>query len=279
MKKISHSKIKNTGIIFEILVKQLTNEAIYNNENISASIIKKYFNKTEISKENKLYQSLLQYNNLNESKAYSLINTIMELSSKLDKKKLNQEKYNLIKEIKNNYDLDSFFKTDISNYKILASIYTVLESVNENYSNIDNIISSKNTILEHITSPILGEDQIYEELSKLDKGNRFLIYNLMLEKFNSKYKDLNEDQKLILKEYIYNISEEDKLKKFIDTKLKSLKESLNLMINKIEDEVTLIKIKETLNYIDPIIESRKVKEDHLVSLLQYTELNSELSKL
>jgi endonuclease III len=128
MGKINHSKYKNSGIIFEMLVRQLTNEAMANKDSKAISIIKKYYTKTELAKENKLYQTIIQTNGLNEHKAETIINTVSELSKRLDRKKLNKEKYNLIKEIKDNYDLEEFFKTSITNYKPLASIYTIIES-------------------------------------------------------------------------------------------------------------------------------------------------------
>lgn len=280
MGKINHSKYKNSGIIFEMLVRQLTNEAMANKDSKAISIIKKYYTKTELAKENKLYQTIIQTNGLNEHKAETIINTVSELSKRLDRKKLNKEKYNLIKEIKDNYDLEEFFKTSITNYKPLASIYTIIESNFIDNPNPQTIINSKLNIIEYLTeTKQIQESQIYTELSQMEKGERFLVYKVMVENFNTKYDSLDKEQKETLKEYINNISEPTKLKNFIDDKFNLLKISLSEMLFKIEDQVTKIKIEETIKMIDPILESKKMKDDYIISLFQYQELNKELSSL
>lgn len=280
MNKINHSKYKNTGIIFEMLIRQLTTESLNSKDQKAVGLIKKYFNKTELSKENKLYQTIIQSNTLNESKAELVINTVMELYKKLDKNKLNYEKYNLIKEIKNNYNIDDFFKTSINNYKSLASIYTLLESNNIDNVNPQFIINSKLNLIEYLTEDKLPQDSpIYNELSKLEKGERFLVYKLMVENFNKKYDELDRDQKELLKEYINNIADPSKLKSIIDNKLLKLKKSLSENSLKVEDQVTKIKIEETIKMINPILESKKMKDDYIVTLFQYQELNKELSLL
>lgn len=278
MKKISHSKYKNTGLIFEILVRKLTNESISKNSPISLNIIKKFFVNSELQKENKLYQLVSQNNNLSESKSKIILNTIYEINNKLDQNKLNKEKYNLIKEIKNQYNIDSFFQTNIPQYKTLASIYTVLESLKYDNPNVDQIIESKSTILEHLTSkPITSE--IYKEMSKLDKGERSLVYKLMVEKFNEKFVQLNNSQKLILKEYISSMSNNDsKFTSLVVKEFKNTKKSILENLNQITSDVVKIKINNILSYIDPILESTKITDDNLIMLFQFQELNEELSK-
>jgi hypothetical protein len=280
MNKINHSKYKNTGIIFEMLVRQLTNESLTNQDSKAIGLIKKYFSKTELAKENKLYQTIIQSNQLNESKAESTINTVIELNKKLDKKQLNKEKFNLIKEIKNNYNIDEFFKSSISNYKALASIYTLLESNSIDNVNPSLIINSRLNIKDYLTENKIPQDSpIYEELSKMDKGERFLVYKLMVENFNKKYLYLDKDQKEILREYINNISNPSKLKLIIDKKLRNLKESLLKNSSKITDQITKIKTEETIKMIDPILESKKFKDDYIIALFHYQDLNKELSIL
>lgn len=280
MNKLSHSKYKNTGIIFELLVRQLTNETMSNTSPKAVNIIKKFFTKTEIAKENKLYQTLIQSQSITESKAELTLSTIQDLYRNIDISKLNKEKYNLIKEIKDNYDLDRFFKTSISNYKYLASIYTLLESNNHKNISPSFLINSKSNVLEYLTEKQISSDnEIYREFSKMEKGERFLVYKIMLENFNNKYDHLDSYKKEILKDYIYNISDLDKLKEKINIKFKSIKKELNENLKKIDDTVIRVKISETIKMIEPIIESKKMKDEYISTLFQFQDLNEEINLL
>lgn len=277
MSKINHSKYRNTGIIFEILIRQITRDSILNKESKAINIIKNYFNKTEIAKENKLYQTLLKNRNLSENKAESIINIILEISRTLDKDKLNNEKHRLIKEIKNSYDLNEFFKTPVPEYRTLAAIYTLLENVKSESPSANIMISSKSNILEYITSENNTNTTILSELATMESGERYLVYKIMLEKFNTKYDNLNKDQKDTLKEYINNISDSVDLKESVDKRFAKLSVSLIEKLNRIEDKVLKVKVKEIIQLIKPILEAKKMKEEYVISLLQYQELEKELN--
>ena len=278
--KIKHNKYKNTGILFELLVRKITSDTMSNGNSKAATLVKKYFTKSELANENKLYQTVNNSISLSESKAETVISTILEMSRKLDRDKLAKEKYNLIKEIKENFDLNDFFQAKIKNYKLLASTYTLFESVNvKGFGNPEVIINSKVTILEHITSSPdtkMSLTPLVEELMGLDKGTRALAYKIMLEKYNEKFDGLNSEQKLILKEYINSIADAPKLKEFLNTKFKGISESLKKNVSKVDDPALKIKIKEVINLIDPIVESKKLRDEHVVALLQYVELSQEV---
>jgi hypothetical protein len=281
MANIKHNKYRNTGILFELLVRKITADTMSNQDSKAISLIKKYFVNTELSKENKLYQSISKVQNISEAKAESIISTILEINKSLNQVKLAKEKYNLIKEIKSNFDIDDFFKAKISNYKLLSSTYTLLEANLFPSHHIDTIIASKMNILEHIAqSQLVKEIQpTVSEFETLDKGTRALVYKIMLEKFNTRFETLSNDQKDVLKEYINNISNTTNLKKYVDAKFTSLKESLLKLLPKIEDTTIKIKVNETINLINPILESKTVKDDNIVALLQYQELHNELKKI
>tara|TARA_B110000503_G_scaffold10760_1_gene14645 strand:+ start:420 stop:1268 length:849 start_codon:yes stop_codon:yes gene_type:complete len=278
--KIKHNKYKNTGILFELLVRKITSDTMSNSNSKAATLVKKYFTKSELANENKLYQTINNSISLSEGKAESVISTVLEMSKKLDRDKLTKEKYNLIKEIKDNFDINDFFQAKIKNYKLLASTYTLFESINvKGFGNPEVIINSKLNILEHITSSPdtkLSLTPIVEELMTLDKGTRALAYRIMLEKYNTKFDGLNSEQKEILKEYIHSISDAPKLKEFLNTKFKKVSESLKKNISKIDDLTLKIKIQEVINLIDPILESKKLRDDHVIALLQYVELSQEV---
>ena len=189
---IKHSKYKNTGILFELLVRQATSDLMSNKNPVAVKIFKKYFTNTELSKEYDLYNTVLNAPKLNETKADILISTITEQAKKLDREKLDKEKYNLIKEVKKNYDLDNFFKAKIDAYKVYASVYTLIEAtIARSATDTKQIVTNKLTLLEHITKETLTErkvaSKVVEEFMKEDKEIRVLAYKILVEKFNDKY--------------------------------------------------------------------------------------------
>jgi hypothetical protein len=281
MAQIKHNKYRNTGILFELLVRKITADTMSNQDSKAVTLIKKHFVNTELAKENKIYQMVSKSHNLSSVKAETTLSTILEINKSLDQTKLSKEKYNLIKEIKAVFDIEDFFKAKISNYKLLSSTYTLLEANASPLKNFETIINSKLNIIEHISLQdlTLNESPQSDEYTQMDKGTRALVYKIMLEKFNTKFDNLSHDQKEVLKEYINNISNTTRLKTFIDSKFTILKESLVKSLLKIEDATTKIKVKEVINLINPILESKTLKDDNIVALLQYQELHSELKKI
>jgi hypothetical protein len=286
MKKIKHSKFKNTGFIFELLVRQITSEIMSANKSIAEKILKEHFNsKKELSKELKLYQYLINEKYNSESKAEQFINTILEARKKIDEKKLTKEKYNLIKEIKETYNLDEFIKSPISNYKTLASIYKIFETVTSEESfDPTDIVSSRFTIAENIINSSIQnkdakvKDAVLEEYRKQDDDLRAVSYKLLVESFNSKYKNLTEDQKGLLREYINNINNTGKLNQYVNEEVTKLVDSLKEVGSKISDKVTKIKLAETISNVRKIKSVKKIKEQHLSAMMMTYELLSELKE-
>lgn len=278
---IKHSKYKNTGILFELLVRQATSDLMSNKDPKAVKIFKKYFTDTELGKEYNLYNTVLNAPKLNETKAEILISTVAEQAKNLNRTKLDKEKYNLIREIKKHYDLDDFFKAKIDSYRVFASVFTLIEAqLTKNPANTKQIISNKLTLLEHVTKESLTErrvaSKVVEEFLKEDKEIRLLAYKILVEKFNDKYSSLSEDQKDLLKEYINNVSDTKKLKVYLNTKLLEVKTEITAFKETASDKVLQIKLNEVLNFIKPIGANDSIKDEVLIGLMQYYQLISEL---
>ncbi len=278
--KVKHSKYKNSGILFELLVRQITADTLEGKDSPVKDLLKKYFVKTELGKEYKLYESLLKKTSLTESRANLVIDTLLESSKTLNRKLLKKQKYNLINEIQKYYDLNEFFNHKLPNYKIQAAFYTLIEICNLYPSiNPESIISNKITILEHLTAAPIMENKIRENVLdeiKEDKDTRILAYRIILEKFNEKYGDLNFHQKSILKELINSIDNTPKLREFYISKSQEIKNELIQLNKSTSNPVTQIKINEIVSLIKPVTKTTKITDDDLVNLLQYCELLSEL---
>jgi len=280
---IKHSKYKNTGILFELLVRQITADTLSGKSSKASNILKKYFVKSELGKEYKLYETLSKYKNISESKADMILTTIIENSKTLNRSALKRQKYNLINEMQKHYDLNEFFKTKIPSYKEYASLYTLLEIYNSDLlSTPDQIISNKISLLESMTAiPVAAkkvENDLMEEFKSYDKDIRILTYKVLLEKFNGKYGTLNDDQKDVLKEFINSVDNTPRLKEFYNNKVTYLKEELDNISKTIKDKAVKIKVNEVTNMLVSLNKTANIGDDDLINILQYCELLEELKK-
>ena len=278
--KVKHSKYKNTGILFELLTRQLTSDTITGNQSKSLSFLKKHFNsKTELLKEYKIYHTLATQKYSKDSQATMLIEELIKAHGRLNKSQLRREKYNLIKEIKDTYNVNDFFKAKITNYKIMASIFNLLENKEATAL---SIVNSKVTLLEHITEKKESEskkDVVLENYNKQDKDTRLLTYKVLLEKFNDKYSDLQDNQKTLLKEYVNSVSNSPALKSYINQEIKVVKRDITKYSKKVEDKAVAIKLNETKEMIKPLCKKSSVHDDNVINLLNYYELVNELKTI
>ena len=278
--KVKHSKYKNTGILFELLTRQLTSDTITGNQTKSLSFLKKHFNsRTELLKEYKIYHTLATQKYNKDSQATMLIDTLLEAHGKLNKSQLRREKYNLIKEIKDTYNVNDFFKAKITDYKIMASIFNLLENKKATAL---SIVDSKVTLLEHITenkTKSTKKDVVLENFDKQDKDTRLLTYKVLLEKFNDKYSGLEENQQTLLKEYVNSVTNSPALKSYINQEIKEVKKTITGYSKKVEDKAVAVKLTETKGMIKPLDKKSSVSDDNVINLLNYYELVNELKTI
>lgn len=279
--QVKHSKYKNTGILFELLVRQITTDTLDGKDSPAKDILKKYFVKSELGREYKLYETLLKKTSLTEGKANVVVSTLIESSKTLNRGAIKRQKYNLISEIQKHYNLNEFFNHKLPNYKVFAAFYTLVEMANATHNtDPEQAINNKVTILEHLTAAQVKvgkvRDEVMEELQNADKDVRLLAYKMVLENFNTKYDDLHPRQKEILKEFITSVDNTSRLKDFYTTKVIEIKEELTKLNSKTKNETTKIKINEIINIIQVPAKNAKITDNDLVDLLQYYDLINEL---
>ncbi len=280
MKKFKHVKYKNTGIIFELLCKQVTSDVLSNKTNVSLNIIKKYFRGgTELHKDLQCYQTLLESRNISPTSASKLLDAILKEHADLNVKKLNKEKYNLIGEIKTQYPIDEFFESRVNNYKLLASAYKLFE-----YQTSDNPVehvSCYDTILEHISQK--KAQQVLTESDDLwdnqDADVKQLASSMLIRKFNKKYAVLNDNQKQLVNKYVSENTELPAFKNFIYTETANIQTKLGKLQNKCSDKVLRIKLNEALKLTNGIIRSKKITDEHISSLVKFYELIEIMEKI
>ena len=283
--KIKHSKYRNTGLIFELLVKQIAADTLSKKDSPAVSILKKYFTgSTALVKEFKLYEFILKNKGIGQNKAETILSTITEISRKLDRSSLKNQKYDLISSIKESYNLDEFFGMQVADYKALASLYCLLEAQNNDELVDPNLlVNFKSTLLEHLTTKKQNaeevKDTLIEEYSKYDKDLKLLTFKILLEKFNDKYKDLLPEQKNILREFITSVNSQTRLRNLVNEELSKISNEVVKLSSKVKDEVVKIKLDEVAKNIKPLSNKDKITDNHLVNLMQYYDLVNELKSL
>jgi hypothetical protein len=287
MKKLKHSKFKNAGILFELLVRQVTADILAGKEESTANrILRNYFTEsTELGKENRLYRIILEDKVKDQFAADRLLETIIRTRKKLDERALNQQKYELIKEIKENYPIEAFLNGSISNYKLLASIYKVFEeNVTEVVSDPREVYKARNCITESMLlaknpTRVISEEEKKDMVKVYQQQNedvRLLAYKLLVDSFNEKYKNLDDKQKILIREYINNISNTNSLREYINQEVPEVRKKISELKNSIDNDVVKIKIEETLNQLEKITKGTLVKENQIMALMLSYELIKEL---
>lgn len=284
MKKIKHSKFKNTGVLFELLVRQITLEVLNGDKKENAKkIVREYFApNTELNKELRLYDILLKEKYSSETKADRLVETVCDAHAKLNQSTLSKEKFNLIKEVSAKFDIEQFLSSPITNYKVLASIYKVFESKRESNYDIKDIFNSKITLIENITSKPsqklkpTEDTKLIEIYKQQDKDLRLLTYKILVETFNKKYTNLDDSQKNLLKEYINNITNTTKFKDYVSIELPNIIVELKAIKVKVQDRVTTIKLSETISVLEKMKIGKAVTDNNVSSIMLSYELIKEL---
>jgi len=283
--RIKHSKYKNTGLIFELLVKQIAADTLNKKDSPAVAILKKFFTgKTALVREFKLYEFILKNKSVSQNKAESIVSTIIEVSRSLDREVVKKQKYSLIKEIKENYNIEDFFSISVKDYKPLAALYCLMEAhkvadiVDPNI-----LVNNKTTILEHLTkssqNKVEVRDTLIEEYSKYDKDLKLLTFKILLEKFNSKYETLLPEQKNILREFITSVDSSTRLRTIVNEELEKLVSKIKTLSQATTDDIIKIKLQEVVKSIKPLSKKEKVNDNHLVNIMQYYELIKELKEL
>lgn len=278
MAKLKHSKFKNTGILFELLVKQIASDTLANKDSLALEIIKKHFKKgTELNKELKLYQSLTKENFDNQYQAQEFIDIVLKERGNLNEGILRRQKYNLIKSIKESFVMEDFFKYRVNNYREMASVYKLFEHTSS--TSPKEYVTCKTNILEVITKENVEivTESTNTEYNNQPKEVRMLAYKFLVDSFNSKYTNLSESQKKVLRSYISNVDNSAKLRSVVINETKRLKKEFSKV--KVSDKVAKIKLTETVNLIDNIANSKVINENQILSILRYHELLQELRRL
>ena len=276
MKRIKHSKVKNTGLIFELLVRQVASDTMNNRDSKALRIIKRNFKSNSLlGHELKLYRSLHE-EKFNNAKAEMFVTAVLTARKSINETSLKREKYNLIKEIRSVYDIEEFFKARVSNYKLHAAACKLFE-----YAEADDpkeYIVNKFSIIEHVSNTdkkSVNETSLVSE----NKDLRILASKILIDKFNEKYSTLSSSQKNMLREYINNVTNSVALKKYVTTEIKALQGQLSKYKTTVPSKVIRIKLTEVSNLLSQLSKKHVIEDKDVVTMLKYYDLVDELTKI
>jgi len=282
-KKAKHSKFKNSGVLFELLTRQITADILAGrDESFTKNLMFKYFNEsTALGKEFQLYNFLVNQSSKNTESADRIIGVVLQTRAKLNERDLNSQKYNLIKEIKDQFDIDDFLKNKISNYKLYASVYKLFESQSSDESNIgvEDVVEAREFVIENLTKEKKTDSQTLDVYSSQPADIKLLAYKFLIENFNTKYSSLLPAQKTLLKEYITNVSNTNRFTEFVNDEYKRVSDALKERSILVKNNIIKIKLNETVAQLSNKTITGVVKENQLGSLLSAYELIDELNKL
>ena len=277
MKRIKHSKVKNTGLVFELLVRQVASDTMNNKESKALRLIKKHYNsKSELQKELKLYRTVSEEKFASEQKAEQFVNAVLRARQDINESQLRRDKYNLIKDLKANYIVEDFFKSRVKNYKVHATTYKLFE-----FAEADDpkeYVSSKFTLVEHVYARTKKQESA-PSLTSEHKDVRILASKLVVDKFNEKYSDLGSSQKRLLREYINNVTNSVKLKKYVLSETIALQNKITELRAAIPSKVIKIKLNEVSNLLSSLGKKHVIEDKDVLTMLRYYELVNELNKV
>jgi hypothetical protein len=277
MKRIKHSKVKNTGLIFELLVRQVASDTMNNRDSKALRIIKRNFKPNSLlAQELKLYRSLHEEKFTN-AKAETFVTAVTTARKTINEALLKREKYNLIKEIRSAFNIEDFFKSRVSNYKLHAAIYKLFEHAEADDPK--EYVENKFAILEHVATVAKKSTDTKSALVAEQKDLRILASKIMVEKFNEKYSVLSKAQKQMLREYINNVTNSTELKKYVLRETKTLQDQLTKLKTTIPSKVLRIKLTEVANLLNQINKKHTIEDKDVLTMLKYYELVDELNKV
>jgi hypothetical protein len=276
MNTLKHSKIKNTAILFELLVRQIAADTMSNKKSPAITILKKHFKEdSELHKELSLYRTLTEEKFDNKSYASRFIMTAVASRKQLNESELRRAKYNLVRDIKNNFVFENFIGSRVNNYKLLASIYKLFE-----YKSVDSpadITRSFSVVTEHVMhAEKISTAPANESLMKEDPIIRRLASKIVIDRFNEKYAGLNSKQKELLREYVNSVNNSPDLLNKIKLEIPVLQSELNSLSKSVTSKVVKIKLHEVAEMLNTLNDVKIIQDKHVLTMLRYYELINQI---
>lgn len=277
---MKHNKKRNVGIIYELLLKYISKNILEGNKveaKKATRIVESRFKKgTELYKEFRLYNALASTKITNTHTIASILTEAKNAArNRINEKKLEKEKSNLIRDI--NYNLEkSFYFQNVDNYRELGTINLAINEWRKANPDIKKLVNFETQIAERMFEK--EENVLVKENLDSSHSDR-LVLKLMTEKFNKFYgENLSKEQRKIVENYVfYSGNSKEKLKNFFKSKKQ---ESLDLLEDfeiKSENKYLLEKVDNVKTKIRDLNESN-IDDETVVKFLILSKMINEIKK-
>jgi len=226
MNQLKHNKKRNVGLLNEFFARTMASSILEKKYNVidkAKSIWSKYLTEgTELLVEQKIFDVIYTTKISDTQLANRLLENLKKIAIKQNSKKLNDEKTRLLHEINNDLGDSKFFERAVEDYKIQATIQTMINCWRESSAIgsvelIQNCSLLENQVMTYMTTPVVVEAVDSSILEYGDEEIQGLILNIMVEKFNKSYgQSLNEEQKNILNMYVFSSSDYNKKRTLLE---------------------------------------------------------------
>jgi len=249
-----HNKKRNIGIIYEQMIKFICNRMLENDQESAkkgVQIIKESFKKgTQLHKEYKLFKALATTKNTSDTLATNIINEAKKACNHMfDNYSLEKEKSILIKKLNYNFGKGTIFQENIDNYKVYATIQTLLNEWRTDESSFD-LVTEYEIKLHNSLTEAANKTPEKDDLGMPEKVDS-LTFKLMNEVFNKRYNNvLNESQQNLISAFIK--SDDDLLKERFNKIKESSLIKLDTYIKSCDNTIILEKYKNVKRNIEAL---------------------------
>lgn len=276
---MKHNKKRNVGIVYELLLKHISTKLLEGNKNeakVATKLIEKHFKKgTELYKEFRLFNALAKSDITHTHTVASILNEAKIASRKLNEKKLEIEKSNLLKDINYRIADKDFYYRSISDYRDLGLVQLALNEWRKEDRDVKRLVDLETRLGELM---LREKNKINEQKYDASHSDR-LVLKIMTEKFNRRYgDDLTGDQKKIIEGYVFlSDKEPQRLQKFFETKKIEALRSLESFEDISNNRYLLSKLDEVRKKIQNL-PSNDINDVNVVKFLTLTKMINEIKK-
>lgn len=278
---VSHNKKRNSCLVYEFLVRYISSNLVEGNEKKSDAALKilkrHYAPGTELYKEFRLINALINTTVSSESVASSILSEAKSAARSHEPRRLDEEKTEVIHAINRMLSDPDFYDRPVGNYKLLASAQVLVNEWRAGTSaDLARVAQYEDAIIRNLTTEktTQGPGQINEE----SLGTNRLLFKTMLRKINEKYSgSLTQEQRSLLKAYAFSAANDDDT---INKKMNEIKGSLPslidryLLVNK-SDEYLGKKLREVKEEV--LGQDVSATDENLTKFMLYAKLKTELS--